>query len=189
MNKDDLLTALLSGETKRSIANRIGVAESTIGYYIKRFGLKNHLDSHKKQQLLSAIDATNTMLAAAKYLGVPYRTFIEAAKRFGIYEPNQGRRGISRPSNGNGFPLQDILDGKHPQYQSNHLRRRLLQEGIFEHKCSCCKLTEWNGQPIPIELDHIDGNKHNHQQDNLRLLCPNCHAQTDTYKGKNMKLR
>lgn len=41
------------------------------------------------------------------------------------------------------------------------------------------------GQPIPIELDHIDGNPENNELDNLRLICPNCHAQTPTYKGAN----
>jgi hypothetical protein len=52
-------------------------------------------------------------------------------------------------------------------------------------KCSVCDLLEWNELPMPIELDHIDGNSENNSLSNLRLICPNCHAQTDTYKGKN----
>ena len=51
--------------------------------------------------------------------------------------------------------------------------------------CEGCKLPTWQGKPIPLELDHIDGNAENNQLPNLRLLCPNCHAQTPTYKGKN----
>ena len=51
--------------------------------------------------------------------------------------------------------------------------------------CSVCKNKEWNNQPIPIELDHINGDASNNKLENLRLICPNCHAQTSSYKGKN----
>ena len=56
---------------------------------------------------------------------------------------------------------------------------------ILEDKCSSCGLTEWLGNPLSLHLDHIDGNNHNHVKSNLRLLCPNCHSQTDTWCGKN----
>ena len=52
------------------------------------------------------------------------------------------------------------------------------------HECSKCHLTEWLGLPIPLELDHIDGNRFDHSPSNLRILCPNCHAQTPTWKRK-----
>lgn len=71
--------------------------------------------------------------------------------------------------------------------QSNNLKKRLINEGLKEHKCENCGITEWNGQPTPIELDHIDGNRYNNTLQNLRILCPNCHAQTETYRGKNKK--
>lgn len=53
------------------------------------------------------------------------------------------------------------------------------------YKCECCGNTEWNGQPIPLQVHHIDGNHYNNEISNLQLLCPNCHAQTDSYCGKN----
>jgi hypothetical protein len=53
------------------------------------------------------------------------------------------------------------------------------------HQCQICNLKEWNDKLIPIEMDHIDGNHKNNSLDNLRLVCPNCHAQTPTYKSKN----
>jgi len=53
------------------------------------------------------------------------------------------------------------------------------------HKCQICGYENWNKQKIPLELDHVDGNSENTNKNNYRLLCPNCHAQTDTYKGKN----
>ena len=71
--------------------------------------------------------------------------------------------------------------------QSFKLKGRLITEGLKQHKCECCGITEWNGKPAPIELDHINGNHHDNRLENLRILCPNCHAQTDTYRGKNKK--
>jgi Zn finger protein HypA/HybF involved in hydrogenase expression len=71
--------------------------------------------------------------------------------------------------------------------QSHKLKLRLISEGIKEHKCEECGINEWKGQPTPIELDHINGNHHDNRLENLRLLCPNCHAQTETYRGKNKK--
>lgn len=53
------------------------------------------------------------------------------------------------------------------------------------HKCEKCGISEWFGQSISLDMHHIDGNYKNNSLDNLKLLCPNCHAITPTYKGKN----
>lgn len=53
-------------------------------------------------------------------------------------------------------------------------------------KCECCGLTEWLGQPITLEIHHIDGIHNNNELSNIQLLCPNCHSYTDTYHGKNI---
>ncbi len=54
------------------------------------------------------------------------------------------------------------------------------------HKCEMCGLTEWMGKPIPLEVHHIDGQELNSELDNLLLTCPNCHALTDNYRGRNI---
>jgi 5-methylcytosine-specific restriction endonuclease McrA len=79
------------------------------------------------------------------------------------------------------------LDGKHPHFQTFKLKNRLLKNKIVENKCSICDIEEWNDKKINMELDHIDGNRTNHKLENLRMLCPNCHSQTDTYRAKNIK--
>ena len=58
--------------------------------------------------------------------------------------------------------------------------------GIKEEKCEECEIKEWNGKSISFELEHIDGNRFNHKIENLKILCPNCHSQTKTYRGKNI---
>jgi hypothetical protein len=62
--------------------------------------------------------------------------------------------------------------------------RRYLR-GRFGCVCRSCGLSEWQGQPIPLVLDHIDGNADNWRLDNLRLICPNCDALTPTFKNRN----
>ena len=81
-------------------------------------------------------------------------------------------------------PIEDYLTNK-VKITSHKLRLRLLQEGYFEHKCSCCGLTKWLDNPIPLELHHKNGDKDDNQLNNLELRCPNCHYFTDTYKTKN----
>ncbi len=62
--------------------------------------------------------------------------------------------------------------------------RRFLKEK-YGYFCSSCGISEWNGKPIALEIEHRDGNSSNNLEENLCFLCPNCHSQTDTYKGKN----
>ena len=64
------------------------------------------------------------------------------------------------------------------------LRKRLIREGFFEHKCYKCKNSKWNNKDIPLELEHKDGDHSNNNLNNLTLLCPNCHAQTPTYRRR-----
>lgn len=71
--------------------------------------------------------------------------------------------------------------------QSNHyIKRLLIQEMSVAERCNDCGINEWQGQKIPLELDHIDGNSSNNTLENLRLLCPNCHSLTDTWRGRSI---
>ena len=81
-------------------------------------------------------------------------------------------------------PIEDILVAD-SNYQSYKLKRRLIQEGLKDNICERCRLSEWQGAPIPLELHHINGNNRDNRLENLALLCPNCHALTESYRGKN----
>ena len=82
--------------------------------------------------------------------------------------------------------LSDILV-KDSSYQSAKLRKRLIKEGYKESKCEQCKLTLWNECPIALELHHMNGNNRDNRLENLQILCCNCHAQTDHYRGNNKR--
>ena len=64
--------------------------------------------------------------------------------------------------------------------KSEHIKPHLIKER--GHKCECCKLNEWIDKPITLELEHIDGDRCNNEKNNLKLLCPNCHSQTSTWR-------
>jgi 5-methylcytosine-specific restriction endonuclease McrA len=76
---------------------------------------------------------------------------------------------------------KDFKDYKRPK----HFKRWLVQKR--GHRCEKCLLTEWLGQNLTLELDHIDGDRTNNSETNLMLLCPNCHSQTTTWRGRKNK--
>ncbi len=83
--------------------------------------------------------------------------------------------------------LEDVLIENSPYVNGSSLKRRILSEGIKEYKCEMCNLTEWNGKYISLHLDHVNGDNTDNRIKNLRILCPNCHSQTETYCGANSK--
>lgn len=144
-----------------------------------------YISSEWKDRILDAISKTNNMTEAYKLLGLERKTFKRMAEELGVYKPNQGNKGGTKHKNSIVL-TEDILNNKAP-FQSHKLKNRLLKEKYFERKCYSCNLTKWLDKPIPLELHHKDGNHQNNSLDNLTLLCPNCHAFTDTYRSKNLK--
>lgn len=83
-------------------------------------------------------------------------------------------------------PMEDIFSNKYIYHSSSNLLKRLVNEGYKEYKCEECGISEWLGKPLSLQLEHIDGNHLNNRFENLKILCPNCHSQTNTFAGKNV---
>lgn len=134
-----------------------------------------------EQLIFEAIQKHDNMALAQASISdyVGKQLFKQKAIELGIWKP--GKRGEK-------VKLSDVLEGKHPQYHSSHLRKRLIAEGIKEAKCECCNQSFWMGQKIPLTLHHIDGNHGNNKIDNLQILCYNCHAMTENFGPLNKKL-
>jgi 5-methylcytosine-specific restriction endonuclease McrA len=109
------------------------------------------------------------------------------AKHFGFHLQawdKAVKRGELRPRHG-GMPIATLLASS--RRTRAHVKARLLHAGVLKNECSNCGLTNWLGNHITMHLDHINGVRDDHRLENLRMLCPNCHSQTPTYGGRNLR--
>ena len=135
-------------------------------------------------------------------------SFCECCKKFGL-SPNGANgtkqikkrceelgittdhfRLFGRNTTNNKRELDDILV-EHSTYANNpRLKERLIKEGLLENKCAICgNIGEWMGKSLTLQLDHINGEHTDNRIENLRILCPNCHTQTETYGSKSRRAK
>lgn len=111
-----------------------------------------------------------------------YQTIDKYIKRLNI-DVSHFEIGISHNIPQTKSSLEEILIENSSYTKTSGLKDRLVKEGLLEYKCAVekCQLNNWLDGKINLHLDHINGNRSDNRIENLRLLCPNCHSQTETY--------
>lgn len=152
---------------------------------------------YTKEQLQKAVSNSLSIRQTLESLGIVpaggnYKTFHQKVKEWEIDIShftgkawNQGKRYrmLVPPK-----PLEEYLvEGS--RIASYKLKNKLYKAGLKEKQCECCGITEWQGKEISFELDHINGVNDDNRLENLQILCPNCHSQTPTWRGKNRNKR
>lgn len=149
---------------------------------------------YTESEFIDAWNSSATVSECARRLNVKaaggnFFTLTKTAHALGLSKEHFTGKPLERTKKGYSKtkPLEEILVEDSSYTSTNALRNRLIREGVFPAQCSNCKRTEWIGEDIPLELDHINGVSSDHRIENLRILCPNCHALTPTYRGKNIR--
>lgn len=132
----------------------------------------------KVLQLLGLVEARGNYTQINNYIKeykIDIKHFTGKGWNTGIFLPTPAK------------PLKEILI-KQSSFQSHKLKKRLFKENIKKPQCELCgwSKTSEDGR-IPVELDHINGDKFDNRIENLRILCPNCHSLQSTHRGKNKK--
>ena len=144
-----------------------------------------------KNMILDAQSQTKSAAEASSWLNVSYNTYKKWSKYYNIFDnhKNQSGVGISKKSTNFKIDLNEIFEGKYPDYPNKVLKKRLINEGLIQEECDICK---WNESRITdnkicLHLDYIDGDIKNKEYDNLRLVCSNCYF-TNVGNFKNAKI-
>lgn len=143
---------------------------------------------YDEADLRAAVSQARCLAEAIRLLGdaptpVTYRRLKRGLARHGIDTSHFST--VAQQGGRAREPLDRLLTAGR-RTNSGTLRRRLIREGRKEHVCEECGARRWRGQPMPLELDHVNGDRSDNRLENLRLLCPNCHALTPTYRGRNI---
>lgn len=146
-------------------------------------------DWKDKEHLLKVVSESISIADVLRKLGIAgsqnYSTFNKYKKKFELDTSHFGLNGFDRKGK---TKLEDIFSGAVTYNNTHNLKERMFKEGIKERKCELCGQDEiWRGKRMSLIMDHIDGNNKNNTLSNLRIVCPNCDATLDTFKGKNRK--
>lgn len=145
-----------------------------------------------KSVLEAAAKSSNSIKECLMKLGLRcaggnYRQLKHYCNLYNIPVPKAtGNFHTQKARDGRTIPLGDILVENSTYSNRTQIKKRCYRAGLLKEQCDSCGIgPEWNGSSLTLQLEHINGVFNDHRIENLRILCPNCHSQTETYCGKN----
>jgi DNA-binding CsgD family transcriptional regulator len=172
------VAALLSlGVSRAETARRLGISKPTVSYHARRLGHEVDVRCARRYDWAAVqrfYDRGHTVAECVEAFGFSKQTWHAAV--------NAGKI-VPRPAI---TPIAELCVAATPRSRGN-LKRRLLREGLKEERCEGCGLHRWQGRALPLALHHVNGERDDNRLEKLELLCPNCHALTANFSGRNRR--
>jgi hypothetical protein len=166
---------LEDGLSQAEIARRLGVSKPTVCFHARRLGIAVQPAAALRYdwtRIRVYYEEGHSAAECRREFGFGVNAWADAIRRGAI---------VPRPRL---EPLDQVLAAGRRRSRQ-HVKSRLLMAGLKEERCESCGLTDWCGRRLSLELHHVNGDGQDNRLENLRLLCPNCHSQTDTWGARN----
>jgi hypothetical protein len=171
----DLVKALwFQGLTVTEIARRLDVSKPTVCFHMRTLGIESDSRFSRRydwDQIRAYYEAGHSMRECQLRFGFSGAAWSQAVRR-GEIDPRPRAKS------------HEWLFVRGVKRNRYHLKRRLLTDGLKDPWCEECGIAEWRGQPLCLELHHVNGDPCDNRLQNLQLLCPNCHSLTDNWGGR-----
>lgn len=186
MDKTKIVKLIEKNLSTREIASALGVSQTTINYWLKKYDLKTTKTLRRRKSMVwsklndsefvALVESSPSIAHCLRVIGVTadtrnYRPFRARCKELGV--------NITRAKNGN---ATKVILVKNSTSSRGTVRNRVLRESLLPYNCQICGMgPKWRGRDLKLTLDHINGESTDHRIENLRFLCPNCDSQQPTY--------
>ena len=174
-----LAVLLSTGMTQAAAARQLGLSPATASYHARQLGFEVRSECARRydwEEVQRYYDEGHSISECRRRFGMANRTFTDAVRRGAI---------VTRPQ---AMPIADLLVAG-PRRNRCHVKARLLGSGLKAPRCEACGIDEWRDHPVPFELHHLNGDGTDNRLENLQLLCPNCHSQTENWGGRGKRRR
>jgi DNA-binding CsgD family transcriptional regulator len=175
--RDQVERLLATGRSQAEIRRELGLSKSTVAYHARQLGVRadpRFARRYDWEEVQRAIDEDGlSMRACIARFGFSVESWRRAVNSGAI---------VPRP---HVIPIEELLVVGRSATSRTHLKGRLISAGLKFARCERCGISDWHGRPLSLELHHINGEGADNRLENLEILCPNCHSQTDSWGGRN----